>query len=531
MNIRFLNEKGFNLAMLWAVMLILVIPVGIANVYLGYILGESPCTLCWFERFGMITIGFLGLFMVVYGPKFKYIASVFLCAAYGLYMTIRHYFLFYPGDIGTGQAGAIFGAHTYTWGIFVYWVVVIVMALLLLCIKPEDKNLMDDLTQKRNIIKPLSVFGKVVFCLTFLVTASNGIQALFTNGLPPNAGKHYPDRWTTSLEYTDIRMQANVWKRLTKVWSLTGANTVMDPFLPGISEPGKLKFDFNPADGAFKNLKRGPELLSTMTLPFNAYGIFKEGNAAGISFNPEMNEFAIVNNRGGIWFTNDKLNKIQTHAVLDLVNGLDTKWLADCSFIGDKLFITAWNKNIMAVEKKPKAQTHKEKYWDWTLFRETDGDLKMTWGWERWFILTDRARKAYVTALAAAPDKTGYYMISIPNRIAKKLVIMKVDAVDHKLSEEAYLRVDPQLLKEDRNINNYYVTGMVSHNNALLAYSIQYNTLLVINPETKTVVDAYSMPEGLKSPHSMTIKGDKIFMLGRDNNKDLVYELTLPESL
>lgn len=531
MNIRILSEKYFNIAMLWAVLLILVIPVGIANVYLGYVLGESPCTLCWYERFGMITIGFLGLFMVVYGPKFKYIASVFLCAAYGLYMTIRHYFLFYPGDIGTGQAGAIFGAHTYTWGIFVYWAVVIVMSLLLLCIKHEDKNLMDDLTQRRNIIKPITKFGKIVFALTFLVTASNGIQALFTNGLPPNGGKHYPDRWTTSLEYTDIRMQANIWKRLTKPGSFTGANKIEDPMLPGISEPTEVKFNLNATDGAFLNLKAGPKLVNTKELPFKAYGIFNEGNAAGISYNARMDEFAIVNNRGGIWFTDNAIQNVKTHAVMDLVNGLDTKWLADCSFIEDKLFITAWNKNIMAVEKAPKAQTHEEKYWEWTLFRETDGDLKMTWGWERWFVLTDRARSAYVTSMAAAEDNSGYYMINVPNRVTKKLVLMKVHAVDHKLSEEAYLKVDNKLLKEGRNINDYYVTGMVSHKGKLLAYSMQYNTLLVVDPVKQMVVDAYDMPKELTKAHSMTIKGNAIFMLGREGNKDIVFEMTLPDTL
>ena len=42
-----------------AVLLILAIPVGIANIYLGYVVGESPCTLCWFERIGMILIGVL----------------------------------------------------------------------------------------------------------------------------------------------------------------------------------------------------------------------------------------------------------------------------------------------------------------------------------------------------------------------------------------------------------------------------------------------------------------------------------------
>lgn len=517
--------------MLWAVMLILVIPVGIANVYLGYVLGESPCTLCWFERFGMISIGFLGLFMVVYGPKFKYIASVFFCAAYGLYMTIRHYFLFFPGDIGTGQAGAIFGAHTYTWGIVVYWAVVIVMALLLLCMKHEDKGLMADLTESRNIIKPLTLFGKIVFALTFLVTASNGVQAFFTNGLPPNGGKHYPDRWTMSFEFADQRLQAGTWGRLAKPWSWTGPNVVEDPMLPGISEPKEVKFNLDSAAGAFKELKTAPTLVSTKELPFKAYGIFGEGNAAGISFNAEMNEFAIVNNRGGIWFADSNLQKVTTHAVMDLVNGLDTRWLADCSFIGDKLYITAWNKNIMAVEKQPKAKTQTEKYWEWTLFRETDGDLKMTWGWERWYVLTDRARNSYIAAMAASEDKTGYYMVSVPNRVTKRLAFMKVDAVDHKLSEEAWLKVDSKLLKQGRNTNDYYVTGMVSVNGKLLAYSMQYNTLLVINPETKTIVDAYDMPKGLEKAHSMTVKGNSIFMLGRKGDKDVVYEMTMPEGI
>lgn len=276
---------------------------------------------------------------------------------------------------------------------------------------------------------------------------------------------------------------------------------------------------------------KAPKLVSSKALPFNAYGIFGEGNAAGISYNKAMNEFALVNNRSGIWFADSNISKVTTHAVMDLVNGLDTKWLADCSFIGDKLYITAWNKNIMSVEKTKKAQTKNEKYWEWTLFRETDGNLKMTWGWERWFVLTDRARSAYVAAMAASSDNTGYYMVSVPNRVSKRLVLMKVDAVDHKLSEEAYLKVDAALLKDGRNINDYYVTGMTMHNGKLLAYSMQYNTMLVIDPVAKRVVNAFAMPSEIKKAHSMTIKDNSIFMLGREDSKDIVYELTLPEGI
>ena len=46
----FESEKNFNLLIATEVLLILAIPVGIANVVLGYIIGESPCTLCWFEN-------------------------------------------------------------------------------------------------------------------------------------------------------------------------------------------------------------------------------------------------------------------------------------------------------------------------------------------------------------------------------------------------------------------------------------------------------------------------------------------------
>ena len=152
-------------------------------------------------------------------------------------------------------------------------------------------------------------------------------------------------------------------------------------------------------------------------------------------------------------------------------------------------------------------------------------------GWERWFVLTDRARSAYVVALAASSDNTGYYMVSVPNRVSKRLVLMKVDAVDHKLSEEAYLKVDAALLKDGRNINDYYVTGMTMHNGKLLAYSMQYNTMLVIDPAIKRVVNAFAMPSEIKKAHSMTIKDNSIFMLGREDNKDIVYELTLPEGI
>ena len=65
------SEKNFNALMATVIMLILVIPVGIANVWLGYVVGESPCVLCWWERIGMILVGLLELFILRYGPRLR----------------------------------------------------------------------------------------------------------------------------------------------------------------------------------------------------------------------------------------------------------------------------------------------------------------------------------------------------------------------------------------------------------------------------------------------------------------------------
>ncbi|EIU1791711.1 disulfide bond formation protein B, partial [Salmonella enterica] len=37
-----------------AALLIIIVPVGIACIVLGYCMGDNPCILCWEERIAMI---------------------------------------------------------------------------------------------------------------------------------------------------------------------------------------------------------------------------------------------------------------------------------------------------------------------------------------------------------------------------------------------------------------------------------------------------------------------------------------------
>ncbi len=117
----------------------------------------------------MISVGFLGLFMVAYGPQTSlHFFSLHLCRIWNLH-DFASFLSLRSGDIGSGQAGAMFGAHTYTWGIFrILGSSGGDEARLLLFVR-KDSPIMADIAETRNVIKPFTPFGKIVVLLTFIV--------------------------------------------------------------------------------------------------------------------------------------------------------------------------------------------------------------------------------------------------------------------------------------------------------------------------------------------------------------------------
>ena len=475
---------------------------------------------------GMSLDSVVALFMAVYGPKLKYIGTMMVCAAYGLWMTGRHTSLDgWSWDVGMGFGTAIFGAHTYTWGVVVYWAVVFVLGLVLLMVA-RDPELMEKLSEKDSKPKPLTPFVSVIFILSMIVVASNAVQAFFQNGIPPFSGKGEPERFTMDLSTAGQRWTTGVWNRLTKPISLTGKNTVDSPYIVGASEPKLFKFNESSQDGAIANLKTALKLTGTKELPFKASGFMGNGNAAGISYNPEKKLFAVVSTEAGIYFADESL-KVTHRAVLDKVNGYDIRYTADTAWVGNKVINTGDNKTLWAVEPTDKVDDFK----DWNTFRESTKNLKTSWYRDRPVVTTVRAKKAHVATIAASDDASVFYMMSVPNEVIGKSILIKVDASDLMLSSEIILKPAKGLaIKEGRSINDYYVVGMTMHKGKLLAYSKQYNTLLVVDPQTAEVLDAYAMPT-MSQAHSMTIFNDQIVMLGREKDKDLVYTVALPEEL
>ena len=109
------KAKTFYDIVCWGGLLIVLLPVGIANIILGYMMGDSPCTLCWGQRQQMAYIGVVALFMVRYGFKPKYLATMLVMAACGLYSSFRHLGNHAMRDVGQGFGLDVFGIHTQMW--------------------------------------------------------------------------------------------------------------------------------------------------------------------------------------------------------------------------------------------------------------------------------------------------------------------------------------------------------------------------------------------------------------------------------
>lgn len=513
-----LNQKMFNFIMATAVLLVLAIPVGIANLYLGYIIGEGPCTLCWQERIGMVVTGVAGILILRYGLKLKYIAMVFISGGYGMFMTLRHTSFMSSRDMGMGFGGDVFGAHTYTWGVLVYWVVIIFMGALLLLVKKSDFK--DEIASSQTKIKPLSAYSKFVIYLSFIVIVSNAIQAFISAGPPPFVGKGSPER--ISLEKNTWIL--NVWPRLTKPFSFTGANVVETPYMAGINEKSAIKFDNNPNNGAFSEILSAPEIINTIELPFKATGIFDKGGASAIAYDRANKEFAIVNSDGGVYFVDDSF-KPTASAIIDMPNGRNLKLLVDATFINGTLISTGINKTLVAIKKEAKDKI--DPYKEWVTLRSTTGGLVLPWKQDRPYILTVRAKKSYIATLAADPNSPYMYMISVPNEKSKKQILIKVNTNDRLLSAETPLS-SAVALKEGRDLGDYYITALAFSDDKLYAYSKNYNTLMQIDPSSAKVLKAYAMPN-VADVMSMDIVDDKIYILSKNQNKDEVLILNLPK--
>ncbi len=486
-----LSQDRLRTVLAWVVIVLIAVPVGGA-VWLGVVYGESPCILCWAQRTSMVLVALVGLFVLRYGPRPRYIGMVVLLGAWGVFMALRHSALHLARDVGQGFAAPYFGVHTYAWAGFIHWVVLGVIGALLLFLR-EDPPSYGPREPGRA--------GRFAIGLFLVVVGANALQAFITTGPPPFIGQADPVRFSLNPRHWVWMYQDEVRGRI----SLRGSWTVPRP------DPAAVEVDADPANGPLANL---PVLDVRRSLAITAP---LDGTLTGLAHDPATGRFLAVTDHHGVYVLDSTLSRAEHRVVLDHQYSIDLTPLAGAAFVGDTLAVLATNKSYVLLRPDPAADPDRE----WRHFRETDGGVTEL---RRSRFATERARQMYVLSLAYDRAADELITVTVPSPRHRRLVVSRFTRGDRLLASEFEPRLAPGLVPSgaDRSPAEHVVTGAVATDGMLYALSAAYSTLLVIDLQTKLVAAAYAVP-GIARPVGLAARGSEL-LVAQANGRIAVIE-------
>lgn len=481
------KAKAFYDLICWGGLLIVLLPVGIANVILGYFMGDSPCTLCWGQRQEMAYIGVVALFMVRYGFKPKYLATMLVMAAVGLYMSFRHYGNHAMRDVGQGFGLDVFGIHTQFWAEIVFWCVVFLFGLAVY-LAPRFDALVAEF--KGKAFRPMTKFNRVAFGIVTAIIASNCFQALWSTGVPPFWGQGDPVRFSFNPKY--VIWSSDSWEGMWSGIDFLGKRNVKDPDFAYKPNAAKLGIEFK-HDAADAPVKLTGALSIANIRPI-------EGVDAKVNTISKINGQYLIGSKYSFWALDESLKPVVSAAydpwysanVLDLV--------AITPYKDDAFILMGSNKSLLRARLTPNGDDVK----NWGNFTAGRTQVEHVGGLGRARVGTERAKFSYVHS--AASDGRYVYTATVPdNRNKKTFVISKALMSDWMLSGEFVPSAD---LKEGRTLGELYVTGMVYENGSLFAVSKNHNVLVEIDVAAEKVVNAWSIPAELTDVRGLVKTGD-----------------------
>jgi len=465
-----------------AVLFLTVVPVGIAVFVLGFVYGDSPCVMCWEQRIGMALIALVGLFVLRYGPKPRYIGLAVLIGAWGVHMGVRHSSLHLARDIGQGFSLEILGAHTYTWSAFIFWVCVVTMGLLLLWLKNGDT------AQAPGPFRALDSLAAGAF---LVVIAANAVQALASTGPPPYMGQGDPVRFSFNPRHWVWSLEE--WSPDTPI-TWRGRWAVDKPTLEGVDAAAAT----GPIAGLAPLNVSGRQALS---LPLR-------GTVTDLAYDSATDRFALTTQHG-VYLTNGTLDAVVRHTVVDPGYSVDLATFAATAFLDSRTVLAIGeNKSFVVLRESDAANADA----NFRYFLESFDQFENV---TRSRFTTVRARLMYIQAAAYDPASDSVLTISVPNPKNRRLVVSRFDRKDMTLSEEFLPRLSPGSglsLGENRSLDEYLVTGAAVADGMLYALSAAHSTVLTIDLAARRVVAASSVP-GLDRPTGLAVKGSRFFIV------------------
>lgn len=470
-----------------AVLFLAVVPLGTSVFVLGFVQGDSPCILCWAQRIGMALVTLIGLFILRYGPRPRYVGLGVLVSTYGVFMALRHSSLHVARDIGQGFAPEMLGAHTYTWSFAVFLVSLLVMAVMLMMVPPGDFE--------PGTPRTLGAIGRTAAVAFLVVTAGAVIQAFASTGPPPYVGQSDPVRFSFRPRY---------W-----VWSLDEYRAAPISLRGrwAVEKPDVSSVNADPAAAPLRALAPLDVVeRRSLQLPL-------AGTPTGLDYDAGTDRFLLTTEQG-VYLVDGALQTVVRHTVIDPLFSVDLGRLAAAAFLdgGTRLLAVSENKSFVALRERDGSDAVR----NYRYFLESPTSFEEL---ARSRFATVRARLQYVMSAAFDPSTNSVITISVPNGRSRRWIVSRFAAADMQLSEESVPSLDrgafPAAQDGASALDAYYVTGAAVADGHLYALSAAHSTLLVIDLGSRAVVGAYVIP-GIAQPTGLAVKAGRLYVISRD---------------
>ena len=476
----------------FAVLALVVGPIGIAVFVLGFVHGDSPCVLCWAQRTGMILIALTGLFILRFGPRPRYVGLAVLVSAYGLYMGARHSALHLARDVGQGFSIEILGAHTYTWSAFIFWCALVLMGGLLLLMRDGEA---------RGELRALGALGRTAMVLFLAAVAGNMVQAFAAVGPAAvhGAGRPHP-----------LLLQP---PQLGLVPRGVGACAPFPGAGPTRSRsPAWAGLDTDWRKGPLAGLR---PLAEKRRVRVSAR---LNGRITDLAADPVSGAFVATTDAHGVYVLDGDLAQVERYTVLDPGFSVDIGRLVGATFVAPRtLLVLGHNKSFVVLEEGRGAADAAASYRYFLESFDAFGELR------RGRFATVRAKMNYVMSVGYGSDTDSLYTVTVPNRRHPGLVISRFARADLRLSEEfgPRLGADLTLAGARRSLDEYFVTGVAVEGGRLYAVSAAYGTLLVFDLRRQELVAAFGL-EGPERPTGLALRGSELSVVNGDGEVRVV---------
>lgn len=279
-------------------------------------------------------------------------------------------------------------------------------------------------------------------------------------------------------------------------------------------------FDFNldPNAGAFDNAIMLKQETATVLKLQNANPI------TGADYNEETKQFALVSTDNEFYLTDENFTPLRyakhdKHFIMEMEETVGATWYKN------EIGMISFNKTFVSYEpaditdKDEQNNQWKHLIAGWDKFKLNDYGNK-----NRFF--TIRAKQQYILDWDYDALTNKFVVASVPNDVRDSWSMGIFDGDDKMPLEEYTPSVASNLtLKQDRNINDYYITGIDVEGDVAYLLSKNYLSILELNLKNKEIQNVYTIND-VSNPRAIALKDGKFYIFSRESNENKVFVFT-----